>query len=128
VPLIGRKKKGLSNKKSGVIQAPEGFRKRKPGALARVRQPDKVGGLAMGDQRSQHDYDETEDLLMNEDVEFFDDGAEEESNDDISSRSNRSFNLSMRHRIEDKLEERRLMKELNEYEFFDLEDDEDILH
>lgn len=84
----------------------------------------------MGNQRSQHDHDETEDLLMNDDLDVFEDDVEEDERDDIGnsgSRSNRSFNLSMRHRIEDKLEERRLMKELNEYEFFDLEDD-DVLH
>jgi len=34
----------------------------------------------------------------------------------------------MRHRIENRLEERRLQKELNEYEFFDLDDDEETLH
>lgn len=79
----------------------------------------------MGNQHSQRDHDETEDLLMSDDVDFFEEDAEEETSENISSRS---FNLSMRHRIEDKLEERRLMKELNEYEFFDLEDDEDILH
>lgn len=82
----------------------------------------------MGDQRSQHDYDETEDLLMNDDVDFFEEEVEEEASEDIGSRTSRSFSLSMRHRIEDKLEERRLMKELNEYEFFDLEDEEDTLH
>lgn len=83
----------------------------------------------MGDQRSQRDYDDTDELLMNDDVDFFEEEVDEESSDDISSRSNRSFNLSMRHRIEDKLEERRLMKELNDYEFFDLEEDEeDTLH
>lgn len=35
--------------------------------------------------------------------------------------------MDMRHRIEERLEQRRLMKELNEYEFFDL-DDESALH
>jgi hypothetical protein len=35
----------------------------------------------------------------------------------------------MRHRIEDRLEERRLKRELGDYEFFNMDDDdEDILH
>ena len=75
--------------------------------------------------RNSADYDETEDLLMNEDVDFVDEDIEEEQ-EERSPRS-RSFNLDMRHRIEDRLEERRLQRELNEYEFFDIDED-DTLH
>lgn len=82
----------------------------------------------MTDQRTEREYDETDDLLMNDDVDVLDDDVEEEAEQSVSSRSARNFNLDMRQRIEAKLEERRLMKELNEYEFFDLEDDEDTLH
>lgn len=83
----------------------------------------------MTDQRTERDdYDETDDLLMNDDMDVLDDDLEEETEQSVSSRSARNFNLDMRQRIEAKLEERRLMKELNEYEFFDLEDDEDTLH
>ena len=76
--------------------------------------------------RNSADYDETEDLLMNEDVDFVEDDIEEEQEERSSPRS-RSFNLDMRHRIEDRLEERRLERELNEYEFFDIDED-DIVH
>lgn len=82
----------------------------------------------MTDQRTERDYDETDDLLMNDDMDVLDDDVEEDTEQSVSSRSARNFNLDMRQRIEAKLEERRLMKELNEYEFFDLEDDEDTLH
>lgn len=39
----------------------------------------------------------------------------------------RNPKMDMRHRIEERLEQRRLLKELNEYEYFDL-DDEGALH
>jgi hypothetical protein len=77
----------------------------------------------MTDRKSEQDYEETDDLLMNEDMELLDDDLEDDSEEQISSRSARNFNLDMRQRIEQKLEERRLMKELNEYEFFELDDD-----
>ncbi|WP_299126517.1 PA3496 family putative envelope integrity protein, partial [uncultured Alcanivorax sp.] len=68
---------------------------------------------------------DSEDLLMNEDFDILDDNVDEEEQEERSARS-RSFNMDMRHRIEDRLEERRLKKELNEYESFDLDDD--LLH
>ena len=75
----------------------------------------------MTDNRAASDYDETEDMLMNEDAEFIEDELDDEQ-EERATRS-RAFNLDMRHRIEDRLEQRRLQKELNEYEFFDLDDD-----
>ena len=68
--------------------------------------------------------DETDDLLMNEDADFIE---EEQEETEVQSPRSRGFNLDMRHRIENRLEERRLQRELNEYEFFDL-DDEDTVH
>lgn len=80
----------------------------------------------MTNSRTQSDYDDTEDLLMNDEADFSEDSLDEEQEEVVP--RTRSFNLDMRHRIEEKLEERRLMKELNEYEFFDIDDDEDTLH
>ena len=78
----------------------------------------------MSNHRNEQDLD-SEDLLMNEDFDIPDDNVDEEEQEERSARS-RSFNMDMRHRIEDRLEERRLKKELNEYESFDLDDD--LLH
>lgn len=78
----------------------------------------------MSNHRNEQDLD-SEDLLMNEDFDILDDNVDEEEQEERSARS-RSFNMDMRHRIEDRLEERRLKKELNEYEFFNLDDD--VLH
>ncbi|WP_111656831.1 PA3496 family putative envelope integrity protein [Isoalcanivorax indicus] len=79
----------------------------------------------MTDHRTEHDYDETDEMLMNEDIDFLEEDAEEEQED--SAPRSRAFNLDMRHRIEDRLEQRRLAREINDYEFFDLDDD-DTLH
>ena len=78
----------------------------------------------MANNRTDPDYDDADELLMNDDLDFIDDDVEEEQ-DQPRVRS-RNFNLDMRHRIEDKLEARRLEKELNEYEFFDIEDDDTV--
>ncbi|ERP86642.1 hypothetical protein Q670_05590 [Alcanivorax sp. P2S70] len=78
----------------------------------------------MSNRRTEKDYD-SEDLLMNEDFDILDDDMDEEEQEARSARS-RAFNMDMRHRIEDRLEERRLRKELNDYESFELDDD--ILH
>ncbi|MCK0152275.1 hypothetical protein MWU49_01040 [Alcanivorax sp. S6407] len=75
----------------------------------------------MSNRRNEQDLD-SEDLLMNEDFDILDDDMDEDEQQSGNSRS-RSFNMDMRHRIEDRLEERRLRKELNEYEFFELDDD-----
>lgn len=76
--------------------------------------------------RNETDFDESDDLLMSEDVEFFEEDMEEVQSEQRSKPS-RGFNMDMRHRIEDRMEEKRLQKELNEYEFFDI-DDEDTVH
>ena len=78
----------------------------------------------MSNRRTEKDYD-SDDLLMNEDFDILDDDMDEEEQEARSARS-RAFNMDMRHRIEDRLEERRLRKELNDYESFELDDD--ILH
>ena len=78
----------------------------------------------MSNRRTEKDYD-SEDLLMNEDFDILDDDMDEEEQEARSARS-RAFNMDIRHRIEDRLEERRLRKELNDYESFELDDD--ILH
>lgn len=84
------------------------------------------GSLAMTNSRTETDYEESDDLLMNEEAEFVEEELDEEQEEPVP--RSRGFNLDMRHRIEDRLEERRLLKELNEYEFFDIDDDEDTLH
>ncbi len=76
----------------------------------------------MSNHRNEQDLDSE---VMNEDFDILDDNVDEEEQEERSARS-RSFNMDMRHRIEDRLEERRLKKELNEYESFDLDDD--LLH
>ena len=78
----------------------------------------------MSNRRTDQDYD-SEDLLMNEDFDILDDDMDEEEQEARNARS-RAFNMDMRHRIEDRLEERRLRKELNDYESFELDDD--MLH
>lgn len=80
----------------------------------------------MAEQRTRNDYDEQEDNLVGEDLELLDSDADGETDEEAQQRDVRNARLDMRQRIEEKLEERRLMKELNEYEFFDL--DEDTLH
>lgn len=79
----------------------------------------------MSNRRAEHDY-ESDELLMNDDFDF------EESNEDEALQEERAqrsrFNLSMRHRIEDKLEQRRLQRELEDYDTFGLDADEDRLH
>lgn len=75
----------------------------------------------MTNNRTEHDYDDADDMLMSDDLDFFED-TEEDTEEQQPPRS-RGFNMDMRHRIEDRLEHRRLQKELNEYEFFDLDDE-----
>jgi hypothetical protein len=70
------------------------------------------------------DQDDTDDLQMNEDVDFIE---EEQEDVEPSSSRTKGFNLDMRQRIEDRLEERRLLRELNEYQFYDIDSD-DTLH
>ena len=80
----------------------------------------------MSDRRTEHDY-ESEELLMNDDFDYDDPGEDEELQEEQAQRSR--FSLSMRHRIEDRLEERRLQRELEDYDAFGLDDDdEDTLH
>ena len=79
----------------------------------------------MAAHRTEPEQDDTDDFLMNEDADFIMDDEQEET--EMRSTRSRSFNLDMRHRIENRLEERRLQRELNEYEFFEL-DDEDTMH
>lgn len=71
------------------------------------------------------EIDESESLLMSDDVDFIEENIEEEPQERVM--RSKGFNVDMRHRIEEKLEERRLLKELNEYEFFDIDED-DMLH
>lgn len=81
----------------------------------------------MSNRRTEHDY-ESDELLMNDDFEFDDVTDDDDVQEERAARP-RSFNMDMRHRIEERLEERRLKRELNDYESFDLEgDDDDILH
>ncbi|WP_101675287.1 PA3496 family putative envelope integrity protein [Alloalcanivorax mobilis] len=80
----------------------------------------------MSSRRAEHDY-ESDELLMNDDFEFDDVTDDDDAQEERAARP-RSFNMDMRHRIEDRLEERRLKRELNDYEAFDLEDEDDTLH
>jgi hypothetical protein len=70
--------------------------------------------------RQSNYQDDSEEMAMNDEVEFLDDDVEGEP-EERALRS-RAFNLDMRHRIEERLEQRRLMKELGDYEFLDLDD------
>lgn len=81
-------------------------------------------GPAMTSRHIKIDQDDTDDLQMNEDVDFIE---EEQDEVEVSSSRTKGFNLDMRQRIEDRLEERRLQRELNEYQFYDI-DNEDTLH
>ena len=62
---------------------------------------------------------ETEDVLMTDDTDFIEESDEAEEQIVRS----KGFNLDMRHKIESRLEQRRLDKELNEYQYFDIDDD-----
>ena len=73
----------------------------------------------MTNSRAERGLDDVDDVIMNDDVDFVEDTDNESSETPMRSRS---FNMDMRHRIEDRLEQRRLQKELNEYEFFDIDD------
>tara|TARA_A100001391_G_scaffold97812_6_gene64852 strand:+ start:12727 stop:13158 length:432 start_codon:yes stop_codon:yes gene_type:complete len=87
--------------------------------------PNLVKEATMSNRRAETEY-ESDELLMNDDYEVEDD-LEEDVQEEKAARA-RGFNMDMRHRIEDRLEERRLKRELNDYDFFGLEDDEDVLH
>lgn len=74
-----------------------------------------------------HEYsDNSEELLMSDDLELLDADLEDEE-DANAYRSSRQLNMDIRHRIEERMEQRRLMRELGEYEFMDLDED-DTLH
>lgn len=82
----------------------------------------------MTEQHTRKDHETPDDTLGTDELELFDEsGVEPEEETEEEKRDLRNSRLDMRQRIEEKLEERRLMKELNEYEFFDL-DDEERLH
>ena len=79
----------------------------------------------MSNHRVEQEYD-SDDLLMSDDLDLLDDTLEDDEQEHASARS-RIVDIDMRHRIEARLEERRLQKELNEYDALDLDDD-DVLH
>jgi hypothetical protein len=82
----------------------------------------------MSVQNTRKDHESADETVGNDDLELFEEsGAEpdEPTEEDGGELSN--SRLDMRQRIEEKLEERRLTRELNEYEFFDI-DDSDRLH
>ena len=74
----------------------------------------------MTNNRTEQKYDDADEMLMNDDLDFIEEAADDDEEQQAS--RPRAFNMDMRHRIEDRLEQRRLQKELNEYEYFDLED------
>jgi hypothetical protein len=78
----------------------------------------------MADNRTNPDYDDADELLMNDDVDFIDDDVEEEQ-EETRSRA-RSFALAMRHQIEDRLENRNLEKKINEYELLGFGEDDTV--
>lgn len=75
----------------------------------------------MNNQKSHYD-DDINEPLMDDDMDFADDAVIDEEEERIY-RSSNAFNMSTRHRIEDRLEQRRLLKELNDYEYMNLDDD-----
>ncbi len=77
----------------------------------------------MTDRQNKHDNESSDDAFVYEDAVFPEEDFEEEAVTGTTRGRARSVNMDMRHRIEEKLEQRRLMKELNEYEFFDIDDD-----
>lgn len=83
----------------------------------------------MTEQRTRNNPGDQEDSLVPDELDMLDSELEHEETENLEqaqahgNRRARSSRLDMRQRIEEKLEERRLMKELNEYEFFDLDDD-----
>ena len=77
----------------------------------------------MTEQRTRNKPDEQEDNLVGDELDMLDAEVEADETEDLEQARARNDRLDMRQRIEEKLEERRLMKELNEYEFFDLDDD-----
>jgi len=77
--------------------------------------------------KRQANYDnDTDDMIMNDDADFVEDVIDDEQEERIY-KASRAFNMTMRHRIEERLEQRRLMKDLGDYDLVDLDDD-DTLH
>ena len=79
----------------------------------------------MTNHQNNPDYEAADEQLMSDDISSFDDDELLDSDDDDEIASepsrNRTFNMEARQRIEAKLEERRLAKQIDSYNFDDLE-------
>ncbi len=77
----------------------------------------------MTEHHDDTDYSDADDQLMTDDIELLDDDiVEDEVEEEESTTSTRGFNMEVRQRIEERLEERRLAKELGGYESYDIDD------
>lgn len=81
----------------------------------------------MSNRRTEHDH-EPEELLMGEDFDY-EEISDSEVDQDAEQPRQPRFSMSLRHRIEERLEERRLRRELDDYESLDPDGiDDNTLH
>lgn len=77
----------------------------------------------MTERHDDTDYSDADEQLMSDDIDLLDDEiAEDEIEEEETSSSTRGFNMEIRQRIEDRLEQRRLEKELGGYDSYDIDD------
>jgi len=77
----------------------------------------------MTEHHDDTDYSDADEQLMTDDIELLDDEvAEDDMEEEESTSSTRSFNMEVRQRIEDRLEQRRLEKELGSYDSYGMDD------
>lgn len=74
--------------------------------------------------RQSNYQDDSEEVFMNDSVDFLDDDVEaEEDQQEERGLQSKAVNTDIRHRIEERLEQKRLLRELEDYDFLDLDDD-----
>lgn len=74
--------------------------------------------------RQSNYQDDSEEVFMNDSVDFLDDDIEaEEDQQEERGLQSKAVNTDIRHRIEERLEQKRLLRELEDYDFLDLDDD-----
>lgn len=78
----------------------------------------------MTERHDDTDYSDADEQLMTDDIELLDDEVVEDDieEEETSSSSSRSFNMEIRQRIEDRLEQRQIEKELGGYDSYDMDD------
>lgn len=76
----------------------------------------------MTERHNDTDYSDADEQLMTDDIELLDDDVVDEEAEEETSSSSRSFNMVVRQQIEDRLEQRRLERELGGYDSYAMDD------